>query len=231
MKKKTIEKTPFLFSYAAPGCMAGVLCACILTLLCIPAAGWALPHKSVNGLEWSCGDTNTNGKKILVAFDSKHGSTQKAARLISEELCGCGFQVDMSYARYVDDISGYDAVVAGSPIYWATFLPGIKQFLKKHETTLAQMPVAFFALSTHVDEETGLVKEETKSFFVDKELAKHPSITYVGEIGIFGGEFTLRDLYPVEVFSMTLSKYSDQAWFNPSMIQTWAQSLCDLLDD
>lgn len=179
-------------------------------------------------VEESCGQENISGRKILIAYDSKHGSTATVVRQIAGTLCDCGYQTDISLARKVEDLSAYDAVVVGSPIYWAKFLPGTQSFLKKHEAVLAAMPVAVFALSTYADEVTGLVKEEVKEFFVDKELEKVPAIQPVGEVGLFGGAFTLRKLFPVEVLAMTLENYSDSDYLNQDVVTTWSQNLCGL---
>ena len=199
-------------------------------LLCFSSPVRSLAGQSNDVVEESCGEENINGKKVLIAYDSKHGSTALVARQIADALCACGYQVDISRARKVEDITPYDAVVSGSPIYWAKFLPGTQLFLKNHEQTLATMPVALFALSTYADEETGLVKDEVKGFFVDKELEKVPSIHPVGEIGLFGGAFTLRTLFPVEVFSMKLENYSDLNYLNEEVVITWAQNLCILFE-
>jgi menaquinone-dependent protoporphyrinogen IX oxidase len=189
---------------------------------------YSMPNMSGAIVENSCGEGNTGGKSVLVAYDSKHGSTAIVVGQIADVLCNCGYRVDISRARTVDDLSPYDAVVVGSPIYWAKFLPGTQQFLKKYEQTLAGMPVALFVLSTNADEETGLVKEETKGFFVDKELEKVPSIVLRGDVGLFGGTFTMRELFPVEAFSMKLSGYSDMNYLDETVVTTWSETLCDL---
>jgi len=190
----------------------------------------SLADQSDGVVEESCGEENVNGKKVLVAYDSKHGSTALVARQIADVLCACGYRVDISRSRKVEDLAPYDAVVAGSPIYWAKFLPGTQLFLKNNEQTLATMPVALFALSTYADEETGLVRDEVKGFFVDKELEKVPGINPLGEIGLFGGTFTLRTLFPVEAFSMKLENYSDSNYLNEAVVITWAQNLCILFE-
>lgn len=180
--------------------------------------------------EKSCGEENTDGKKVLIAYDSKHGSTAIVVGQIADVLCNCGYRVDISRARTVENISPYDAVVVGSPIYWAKFLPGTQIFLKQHEQTLATMPVAVFALSTYADEETKIVYQEAKEFFVDKELEKVPAIQPVGEVGLFGGTFTLQKLFPIEVFSMKLEGYTDVNYLNEAVVAGWSQTLCGLFE-
>jgi menaquinone-dependent protoporphyrinogen oxidase len=181
-------------------------------------------------VEESCGPENIGGKNVLIVYDSKHGSTGIVVRQIADVLCACGYRVDISRGRTVDDLSPYDAVVVGSPIYWAKFLPGTQFFLKQHEQTLATMPVAVFALSTYADEATKIVKEDVKGFFVDGELEKVPSIKPVGEVGLFGGTFTLQKLFPVERFSMELEGYSSVDYLNESVVVNWSENLCDLFE-
>ena len=114
--------------------------------------------------------------------------------------------------------------------YWAKFLPGTQLFLKQHEQILATMPVAVFALSTYADEETKIVYQETKEFFVDKELEKVPAVQPVGEVGLFGGAFTLQKLFPIEVFSMKLEGYSDRDYLNEAVVISWSETLCGLFE-
>ena len=216
--------------YSAVHIRAAIVLLIVFGFLCFSPPVRSLAGQFDGAVEESCGEENVNGKKVLIAYDSKHGSTALVARQIADVLCACGYQVDISRARKVEDVTSYDAVVAGSPIYWAKFLPGTQLFLKNHEQTLATMPVALFALSTYADEETGLVKDEVKGFFVDKELERVPAINPVGEIGLFGGAFTLRTLFPVEVLSMKLENYSDLNYLNEEVVTNWAQNLCILFE-
>ena len=206
---------------------SGLICSILLGIVFF---SFSFPVESEAIVEESCGQENMEGKNVLIAYDSKHGSTAIVVDQIAGVLCNCGYRVDISRARTVEDISPYDTVVVGSPIYWAKFLPGTQIFLKQHEQTLATMPVAVFALSTHADEETKIVHPEAKDFFVDKELEKVPAIQPVGEVGLFGGAFTLETLFPIEMFSMKLSGYSDMNYLNEAVVTTWAENLCTLFE-
>ena len=117
-------------------------------LIWVGLLSFSLPDASEAIVEESCGAENIGGKNVLIAYDSKHGSTTIVVRQIADVLCACGYRVDISRARTVDNVSLYDAVVVGSPIYWATFLPGTQLFLKQNEQALATMRVAVFVLST-----------------------------------------------------------------------------------
>ena len=74
------------------------------------------------------------------------------------------------------------------------------------------------------------MSQDVKGFFVDKELEKVPAIKPVGEIGLFGGTFTLQKLFPVEVFSMKLEGYSDVNYLNETVVVSWSENLCGLFE-
>jgi PKD repeat protein len=86
-----------------------------------------------------------SGKKILIAYESKHGSTQGYANGLAEGLCANGYQADVGHAPDLleADVSAYDGVVVGSPTYVGIPLPGIKLFLDTHRSALATKPVAY----------------------------------------------------------------------------------------
>ena len=73
-------------------------------------------HTKKNGP--GCNACHT-GKEILIAVDSKHGTTAAYAEILANELCANGFQVDVALAHKNLEtyISGYDADVIGSPTY------------------------------------------------------------------------------------------------------------------
>ncbi len=57
--------------------------------------------------------------RVLVAFASKMGSNAEIAIVIGGVLSEAGMEVDVSPARVVRDLDGYDAVVLGSALYAA----------------------------------------------------------------------------------------------------------------
>ena len=64
------------------------------------------------------------GKRILVAYASKAGSTAEVAAFIARKLADAGLAVDLRRAKSVRSVDGYRAVVVGSAIRpvtgWAT---------------------------------------------------------------------------------------------------------------
>jgi len=190
----------------------------IITAFAFPASGRAM----------TCGAENSSGKKVLVAYDTKHGSTVTVVNKISEVLCAQGLQVDVILAEEVGEISGYDAAVVGSPLYWATYLPGAMKFMEKNRDALASIPVALFFLSTTVDKETGLVADNALELFFTPVLQEFPEIKPVGTIGQFGGEIEFKTTNPHEFINLNFSGYGEECnYLNYDVIGSWASDIAE----
>ena len=82
--------------------------------------------------------------KILVAYATRAGSTAGVAEVIGQTLAEGGLQVEVYPMQDVKDLTPYRAVVAGSAIRGAKWLPEAMQFVKTHRVELAQKPFAAF---------------------------------------------------------------------------------------
>jgi len=82
--------------------------------------------------------------KILVAYASQAGSTAEVAEAIGQTLAESGTQVEVRRMKDVQDLTPYRAVVAGSAIHGAKWLPEAMQFMQKHRAALANKPFAAF---------------------------------------------------------------------------------------
>jgi menaquinone-dependent protoporphyrinogen oxidase len=82
--------------------------------------------------------------RILVTYASRAGSTVGVAEAIGKVLAEKGAQVDVLPMNEIHDLSQYQAVVAGSAIRGAKWLPEAMQFMQTHQSVLAQKPFAAF---------------------------------------------------------------------------------------
>jgi menaquinone-dependent protoporphyrinogen oxidase len=82
--------------------------------------------------------------KILVTYASCAGSTAEVAATIGKTLTENGAQVDVLPMMNVKDLSQYQAVVAGSAIRGAKWLPEALQFMQTHQSELSRKPFAAF---------------------------------------------------------------------------------------
>ncbi len=82
--------------------------------------------------------------RILVTYASRTGSTIGVAQAIAAVLTESGAQVDVLPMPEVKDLAPYQAVVAGSAIQAARWLPEAMEFIQSHKAVLNQKPFAAF---------------------------------------------------------------------------------------
>ena len=83
---------------------------------------------------------------VLIAYATRYGSTQEVAEAVGARLRERGLRVQVRRAREVHSLDGFSAVVVGTPLYIGSLLREARRFLKRHQTTLSQMPVALLVL-------------------------------------------------------------------------------------
>ena len=83
--------------------------------------------------------------KILVAYATRHGSTQGIAERVAQTLEADGLDVTLSPVDRVDAGERYDAYVIGSAAYMGRWLKEAAEFVRHHRETLVDRPVWFFS--------------------------------------------------------------------------------------
>ena len=63
---------------------------------------------------------------VLVAVASRHGGTWEIGEVLAEALRGRGHVIDVKAPEDVTTVAGYDAVVLGSAVYVAHWLPAAR---------------------------------------------------------------------------------------------------------
>jgi menaquinone-dependent protoporphyrinogen oxidase len=185
-------------------------------------------EKPEDVIEYTCGQENIEGKKILVAYDTDHGATSTIADTIAKVMCEQGFMVDLKLAHKVKDVSSYDALMIGTPIYYGSWLSGVMNFLKKYEQSIAAKPHVLFVNCTYLKEDTEEIRNKVMELWVTPILAKYPAIKPL-DIGLFGGKILLEELYPLEYILMKLMKYKDGDFRDYEKIGAWAESMAATL--
>jgi menaquinone-dependent protoporphyrinogen oxidase len=124
--------------------------------------------------------------KVLVAFDTKNGSTKDVAQAITSRLRERGCPVDLQLARHVRDLGDIDYLVVGAPIYSGRWLSSAHRILKRYSKVRPEhRPViAVFALGPRSDEGPESWVRPKRQF--ERALGKHQSVTPV-TTALFGG--------------------------------------------
>lgn len=124
--------------------------------------------------------------KVLVAYDTKNGSTTEVAQAIVLRLRESGCSVDIQPARKVRNLKDFDCFIVGAPIYSGHWLSGAHRILKKVSKLGPEKntAVAIFALGPRRDEgPDNWIKPQAQ---FDRALGKHPSVLPVST-ALFGG--------------------------------------------
>jgi len=129
--------------------------------------------------------------RILVAYDTKYGSTERVAHWVAEGIAECEpseITVNVSNISHVVDLN-YDCVVIGSPIYEEEPLNSVITFLETRRTSLERLKVALFVVCVDYGY---LPKDQLMDTYVG-QLEAHVSGEVVAR-EVLGGYFDLAKL-------------------------------------
>ncbi len=175
-------------------------------------------------------DENDGGDpRVLVAYESRYGSTAEVADRIGRTLGEAGNPVDVRHVGDIDTVDGYDLVVVGGPIQYDKWMPGAANFVRTHRRQLTVTPVAFFftclALSKPGDSAT-----RSADSYERKIRTIAPEIDPLG-VGRFAGTLDYSPMNPLtRIFARTVltlrgAHAGDHRHWGD--IATWTKTLCD----
>ena len=118
----------------------------------------------------------------LIAYASKHGSTEDVARAIARTLRDAGHEVTVCRAREVHDVSAYDGVVLGGSVYRARWHSDALRFIRRNRTDLTELPFAVFALGPLTREDKDVNSSRRQLYNALAHLNIEPDL-----VAVFGG--------------------------------------------
>jgi menaquinone-dependent protoporphyrinogen oxidase len=93
---------------------------------------------------------------VLVAYASKHGSTEGIAQAIADRLRELGEPVEVGSVDEIGDLGEFRAVVLGSAVYAGSWMNEALEFVHRSAEALAERPVWLFSsgpLGTDIEDE------------------------------------------------------------------------------
>ena len=157
---------------------------------------------------------------VMVAYATKRGSTREVAEAVAETLGEQRLDVSVRAAAEVRELDNYDGVVLGGALYMGRWHPAARRFLKRHRSTLAELPVAVFGMGPLKNEEHDLQLSRQQ---LDRALAAVPEVEPIS-VAIFGGVVDPAKLH----FPFSRMQASDaRDW---DAIRVWAEHLATALD-
>ncbi len=189
------------------------------------AAGFAALRRPAPALlAKSCAVGAAMPGKILVTYATRTGSTAEVAVAIAERQCSGGLAADARSVAVVTSLDGYCAVILGSAIHFATWLPEIVDFARAHTAELGARPVALFTMHMLALEDTpaAAAQRATYTAKVRKVLTPASEAFFAGQID--PARLSLVDRLLVQMVGAPKGDLRD--W---PKIATWAESLPQLL--
>ena len=164
-----------------------------------------------------------------MTYGTKHGSTAEIAARIGERFTAAGFDTDVLQANLGIDVAKYDAMVVGSPMYAARWLPEPAVLLIANGERISDMPIALFSVGMIDVKHAGKLREEHDAW-MEKAFEQDGVQLTIVSTATFNGAFWRRNL-PIYLriidatFRITLSGDHRQ-W---DVIERWSDDTAELL--
>jgi len=171
------------------------------------------------------------GKKILVTYASRAGSTAGVAEKIGKILRDLGEDAEVKPMQEVTDLPDYDAVVAGSPIQASAWLPEAMEFMRRNQTILSEKPFASFTLCMTLV----MKKGEAYRPAISEWIAPVRSLVRPVSEGIFAGVLDVKKVpgaadrlkFKLSILFGVWAEGDFRNWYE---IEKWAAGLPELLN-
>jgi len=168
-----------------------------------------------------CGGDKNTGKRVLVTYASKYGSTGGVADAIGKELCGKGLAADVALIRNAGDLGSYQGVVVGSAIYMGKWMPEATDFVKKNRDILGRIPVAYFLVCITLAQPTEENRAKVLSY-MEPIMKAVPEIRPLG-IGTFAGALDYNKLSWLNKQILKAKGAPEGDFRDWNSIRTWAR--------
>jgi menaquinone-dependent protoporphyrinogen oxidase len=168
--------------------------------------------------------------RILVTYASRAGSTAGVAEAIGKTLAENGLQVEVRPMTDIDDLTPYQAVVAGSAIQGGKWLPEAMRFMRDYRTQLAQKPFAAFLVCMTLAMKNA---DKYRAYVKDFLQPVRALVTPVGE-GLFAGVLDISKIPSASDrlkfrLSVLLGVWSESDHREWDAIRAWAENIRPLL--
>jgi menaquinone-dependent protoporphyrinogen oxidase len=169
------------------------------------------------------------GNRILITYASRNGSTAGVAEAIGRTLGQNGTRVDVLPMTEVQDLTPYQAVVAGSAIQGGQWLPEAMQFVQEHRSELTRKPFAAFLVCMTLAMKKGDYRDHVAAWLAPVRAQVRP----VSE-GLFAGVLDISRIrslgdrlkFRISVMAGVWSEGDHRDW---NAIRAWSESLRPLL--
>ena len=125
----------------------------------------------------------------LVAYATRHGSTQGIAERIAERLRAAGLDAEARPVKAVRDPAAYDAFVVGGAAYMFHWMKEASSFTRRYRDVLSSRPLWLFSsgpLGTETTDQEGRDVLETSE---PREFPEIRAMLHPRDVRVFFGAF------------------------------------------
>lgn len=160
--------------------------------------------------------------RVLVAVASRHGGTREIGEQVAGTLAAAGHDVTTQDPAEVADLTAYDAVVLGSAVYQAHWLPEARDFADRLADDLVGRPVWLLS--------SGIATQPAAAANSPHEIRDLADRLYARGHRSFAGRLDPSVLSPAEyaVIVAAHAKVGDRR--DMVAVRAWAQTIAMELD-
>ncbi len=141
--------------------------------------------------------------RILIAYASRTSSTREIAEEVGKVLTQAGYAVDITPAKKVSDVAGYQAAIIGSGVrFGRPYKESLK--LARKASARGSMPVAFFVVCMALKN-----KSAESRAIADGYVQKFKEINADALFGAFAGALKYAEMGPFFRFVFSRDKSGD----------------------
>lgn len=158
--------------------------------------------------------------RVLVTYSSKKGATAEIAETVADELSRMGHLVVLRPVAEANDLTGVDAVVLGSAIYFGKWRKDAIEFGRRHADALRGRPVWMFDSGPlDASPDGGKTEPVEAAEALAREIGARERITFGGRLEIEDAGLFMRRLMK----SGRVGSYGD--FRNLARVRVWAASI------
>ncbi len=159
-------------------------------------------------------------ESVLVCYQTRYGSTREIAVQIAEVLEKAGPRVTLSPISTVKDLSTFDAVVIGSPLYMGKWLAEAREFVGRFHVQLRERPVAVFTVGYSF-------RDRVQEHIPGDDEALEQVLFFISPVatGFFAGRVDPDSMSPADRSITTMAGVTPGDFRNPDEVRKWAEKL------
>ena len=124
-----------------------------------------------------------------MTYGTRYGSTRDIAECIRHRLMDAGFDTDLLQANREIDVTKYDALVVGSPLYAGQWLADPALLLIVNKERLTTTPVALFSVGMIDIKHPGKLREEHDAWIEKAFIQESMSLNIIASTSFNGAYF------------------------------------------